>query len=148
MKGFPDLPPLWLLLFLALNWAIAKAIPGNPGSRFLDTLSWGLIGIGLLLIGWSALWFWRRKTTIEPHHTPDALIVEGPYKVSRNPIYLAFVIILIGAVIGRGQPLNLVLVPFFFGVLSRRFVLPEEAALRAAFGDEATLYFERTRRWL
>ncbi len=148
MKGFPDLPPLWLLLFLALNWLLSTIIPGNPSAPVLVWVGWALIGLGLILIAWSALWFWRKKTTIEPHHTPETLIIEGPYRLSRNPIYLALIIILLGAVIGRGQPAGLILVPIFFGILMRRFVIPEEQGLRAAFGAEAETYLSRTRRWL
>jgi len=77
MKGFPDLPPLWLALFLVLNWVVASAL-GGWQSALLTGMSWVFIGLGLAVIGWSALWFWRRKTTIEPHHAPGALIVEGP----------------------------------------------------------------------
>jgi len=147
MKGFPDLPPLWLVLFLVLNWAVATAL-GGWDSAVLRGLSWGLIGVGLALIGWSAFWFWRRKTTIEPHHAPGVLIVEGPFRVSRNPIYLALLIILLGAVIGRGQPVCLLFVGLFYWVLLARFVRPEEAAVRQAFGPAAERYFAQTRRWL
>ncbi len=147
MKGFPDLPPIWLVAFLVLNWAVALVLPGWS-SGLLEGASWALIGLGLGLIGWSAYWFWRRRTTIEPHHMPGALIVEGPFRISRNPIYLALLIILLGAVIGRGQPLCLILVALFYRVLSARFVRPEEDALRAAFGAEADSYMARTRRWL
>jgi protein-S-isoprenylcysteine O-methyltransferase Ste14 len=48
-------------------------------------------------------WFWRKKTTIEPHHTPTALIVEGPYRLSRNPIYLALLALLAGYVLRLGS---------------------------------------------
>ena len=148
MKGFPDLPPLWLALFLVLNYGVARVVPGVPVGAATGGLSWVLIGAGLLLIGWSALWFWRRKTTIEPHHTPQALIVEGPYRLSRNPIYLALAMILLGAVIGRGQPLSILLLPAFIYVLNRRFIIPEEQALRGAFGAEAEAYIASTRRWI
>ncbi len=148
MKGFPDLPPLWLVLFLVLNWAIAAYVPGFPVGSFTNALSWGLILIGLALIGWAAFWFWRRKTTIEPHHAPGTLIVEGPFRLSRNPIYLAMVIILLGAVFGRGQPICLFLMPIFVTVLKMRFVIPEEEALVARFGAEAEAYIKATRRWL
>lgn len=148
MKGFPDLPPLWLALFLVLNWGVASVVPGVPVGTASSGLSWLFIGLGLVLIGWSAIWFWRRKTTIEPHHTPQALIVEGPYRLSRNPIYLALAIILLGAVIGRGQPFCIILVPAFIYILNKRFIAPEEQALRAAFGAEADSYIASTRRWI
>jgi len=76
------------------------------------------------------------------------LIVEGPFRWSRNPIYLALLLILLGAVIGRGQPLCLIWVALFYWVLTARFVRPEEAALRDAFGASAQTYFNETRRWL
>ncbi|WP_298297667.1 isoprenylcysteine carboxylmethyltransferase family protein [uncultured Litoreibacter sp.] len=148
MKRFPDLPPVWLVVFLVLNWAIEKVVPGFPVGTFTTALSWSLIGLGLALIGWAAAWFWRRKTTIEPHHMPHKLIVEGPFRLSRNPIYLAMVIILIGAIFGRGQPISLFLLPIFVVVLKARFVLPEEDALAKTFGSDAEAYFKGTRRWL
>lgn len=148
MKGFPDLPPLWLVLFLVLNWLVTNVIPGNEAAPVLVWTGWGLIALALAMIIWSAIWFWRKNTTIEPHHEPSRLIVEGPYRLSRNPIYLSLLIILLGSVIVRGQPVALFLVPIFFGILTRRFVMPEEAALKAAFGREAETYLARTRRWL
>ncbi len=148
MKGFPDLPPIWLVLFLVLNWAMASAVPGFYVGPFTTGLSWGFIGLGLAVIGWSAFWFWKRKTTIEPHHMPEKLINEGPFRLSRNPIYLAMVIILMGAIFGRGQPINLILLPVFVVVLSMRFVIPEEVSLKKAFGATAEEYFAKTRRWI
>lgn len=148
MKGFPDLPPIWFVLFLGLNWGIASSIPGLTPGALLNGISWVLIGAGLGLILWAAIWFWRRKTTIEPHHSPTALIVEGPYRLSRNPIYLGLAVILLGAVIGRGQPLCLALVPLFIWILNARFAVPEERGLIEAFGSEAEAYLQATRRWI
>jgi len=149
MKGFPDLPPLWLLLFLVLAWLLATYLPlVTLFGPVLQALGWLLIAAGLGVIGWSALWFWRKRTTIEPHHAPGTLIVEGPYLFSRNPIYLAMLAMLIGYVASTGA-LSPVLLPVLFAwVLQSRFIAPEEAALRGAFGAEADRYFARTRRWL
>ena len=148
MKGFPDLPPLWLLLFLVLNWLLTLIVPGNTSAPVLRFAGYGIAGLGFVAIFWSAYWFWRRKTTIEPHHAPTNLIIEGPYRLSRNPIYLGMVLILLGAVLWAGQPVGLIFVVLFFGILTRRFVQPEETALREAFGEEADTYISRTRRWL
>lgn len=149
MKGFPDLPPLWLLLGLAVVWLLGSQLPllriAGPVGQAAGLV---LALAGLALILWSALWFWRKRTTIEPHHAPRALIVEGPYRLSRNPIYLGMVAILTGAVLWQGA-LSALPVPFAFAaILSRRFIQPEEAALRRAFGDEALRYLGSTRRWL
>jgi protein-S-isoprenylcysteine O-methyltransferase Ste14 len=149
LKGFPDLPPIWLLLGLGLVWFLGTHL---PLVRLFGPV-WQAAGVlvavaGLALILWAALWFWRKRTTIEPHHDPSALIVEGPYRLSRNPIYLGMLAILTGAVLWQGA-LSPVPVPVAFAaILTRRFILPEEAALRRAFGPEAERYIRATRRWL
>lgn len=149
MKGFPDLPPLWFGLGLGIAWLLAAYLPllrlFGPALQAAGAM---LVLAGLALIGWAALWFWRKKTTIEPHHAPTVLIVEGPYRLSRNPIYLGLLAILTGVVLWLGA-LSAVPVPFAFAaILTRRFVEPEEAALRRAFGADAERYLAATRRWL
>lgn len=148
MKGFPDLPPIWLLLALGVGWFLATYLPlvqaFGPAFRVAGLV---LSLAGIAAIFWSAWWFWRKKTTIEPHHTPGRLIVEGPYVYSRNPIYLGMAMILTGAVLWWGA-LSAVPLPLaFVAIIHTRFVLPEEAALRAAFGTEAEQYIAATRAW-
>lgn len=149
MTGFPDLPPLWLLAFMGLAAVIARYGPMLEiafGPLHLLGQVVSLAGIALFL--WSAWWFWRKKTTIEPHHAPGILIKEGPYRISRNPIYLAMVMILAGQVLWLGAILAVVAIPGLWAVLHTRFVIPEEAALEVAFGDEARRYLAATRRWI
>jgi protein-S-isoprenylcysteine O-methyltransferase Ste14 len=149
MKHFPDLPPVWLVLAMAAAWVLAAYLPlvrivGPVGQG----LGLALAGAGLGLIAWAAWWFWRKKTTIEPHHDPGVLIVEGPYRIGRNPIYLGMVAILAGMVLWLGA-ISALPVPFAFAaILTRRFILPEEAALRRAFGARGHAYLAATRRWV
>ena len=149
LKGFPDLPPIWLLAGLGLAWLLAGWL---PLVRLFGPV-WQAAGIGLALAGlglilWAAWWFWRKKTTIEPHHDPGVLIVEGPYRLSRNPIYVGMLAILTGTVMWFGALSGLPLPVAFAVILERRFILPEEAALVRAFGPEATRYMAVTRRWV
>ena len=149
MKHFPDLPPVWLVLGIAVAWVLARYIPlvrvVGPVGQGVGVL---LVVAGILLILWAALWFWRKKTTIEPHDTPTVLIVEGPYRISRNPIYLGMLAVLVGVVLWLGA-ISALPVPFAFAaVLTRRFILPEEAALRRSFGAQANAYLAATRRWV
>lgn len=149
MKGFPDLPPLWLMAFMIAAWVLARIVPIVQTSSNLLQSAGTLIAIaGLALIAWSAIWFWRKKTTIEPHHEPGTLIIEGPYRISRNPIYLGMVVILTGQVIWLGALLPVILPPALLWILTERFAKPEEAALKQAFGAEAQTYLAATRRWL
>ena len=149
MKGFPDLPPIWFAGFCVAAWFLARELPLVMA---FGPLFWGvgliMIAAGLGVILWSALWFLRKKTTIEPHHNPTTLITEGPFRFSRNPIYLGMVLMLTGYVAWLGA-LSAVLLPgLYIAVLTLRFILPEEDRLREAFGQEAERYMQATGRWL
>jgi len=149
MKGFPDLPPVWMALGLGVAWVLATYLPLVRLFGPVWQAAGGLLAVaGVVVIVWSAWWFWRKRTTIEPHHDPSVLIVEGPFTISRNPIYLGMLAIVTGVVVWLGA-LSAVAVPVAFAaVLTRRFIEPEEAALRRAFGAEGQAYLARTRRWL
>lgn len=115
---------------------------------FLNILSW-LFFVGAIgLIVWSALWFFMKRTPIEPHHTPKTLIVEGPYRLSRNPIYLGLVIITLGSALGHGSIFGIASAALLWRILDARFVATEEAVLGETFGEEATKFFDQTRRWI
>ena len=149
LKGFPDLPPIWFAGFCGAAWLLARELPLTTA---FGPLWWGL-GVllavaGVALIGWSAWWFWVHRTPIEPHHDPRALITEGSYRFSRNPIYLAMLAMLTGYVFWLGVLSPVLLPVLFHQVLTRRFIEDEEARLVAAFGLEARRYLQVTRRWL
>jgi protein-S-isoprenylcysteine O-methyltransferase Ste14 len=116
-------------------------------SRFLTALSWIIFILAGLLIGWSGLWFWRKRTPIEPHHTPKNLIIEGPYQVSRNPIYLALVMLTVGSALGHGSVIGIAIAACLWWVLDKRFATAEETLLLETFGAEAEDYLSKTRRW-
>lgn len=149
MKGFPDLPPIWFAGFCAAAWLLARELPLVTA---FGPLFWGigivLIAAGVAGIGWSAWWFWKKRTTIEPHHAPTKLITEGPYRFTRNPIYLCLLAMLTGYVLWLGVLSPALLPPLFGSVLTRRFIVPEEERLIEIFGLEARRYLQRTRRWL
>ena len=141
----PDLPPIWLAAFAAVVWLLARWL---PLWRFdVAPLGQGIVYCGLALVVWSAIWFWRKDTPIEPGSEPEALIVEGPYRINRNPIYTGLAMILLGYALGQGALIGVVVACVFPVFISRRFVVVEEEALRAAFGAEAEAYISRTRRW-
>ena len=144
-QGFPDIPPVWALGVAAAQWAAAALL---PVLRFeLEWLGWALVLAGLALGVWAAVWFRRKRTSIEPRDVPRALIVEGPFRVNRNPIYTGFALILLGWGVLLGALSAALLSAAFPLAIDRRFVRGEEAALRAAFGSEADRYIAATRRW-
>ena len=149
IKVFPDLPPIWwagsmgtiyLAKWFAPSWHWQADVVNIPSKIIFYT--------GLALIGWSATWFWQRKTPIEPHNTPQTLIIEGPYRVSRNPIYLGLVMLTLWSALGHTSLVGLMATVLLWWVLDLRFARKEEKLLVATFGDAATAYLARTRRWI
>ncbi|MGY6547880.1 MAG: methyltransferase family protein [Roseinatronobacter sp.] len=142
-----DYPPIWLMGALALVW-LETLLPMHALPPALPAIGTGLalLAVGLFaLAGWE---FLRARTTIIPHQAPRALITSGIFALSRNPIYLADVVLLVGLSLRWGALSGLILAPGLALVLQRRFILPEEARLRAAFGAAADAYFLHTRRWV
>lgn len=143
-REFPDLPPLWALGAAALAWGLARVL---PLAALPAWPAWPLLAAGLGLIVWSARWFRAKRTPIEPRETPRALIVEGPYRINRNPIYTGLALVLLGWAFWLGAASALLPAIAFAVVIDRRFVRGEESALVAAFGAEAERYLAATRRW-
>ena len=141
-----NLPPLWLIGFMAAAWGLARL--WAPLGEVLLWPGRGLVAVGIALIVWSALAFRRARTTIVPHQAPSALVEAGPYRFSRNPIYLADLVILAGAALILGAPLALILLVPFREVLLRLFIRPEEAVLERDLGPAYLDYKARVRRWL
>lgn len=140
-------PPTWLLLCLALAWLQARIVPILPpvaGTRHLSTL---FIVAGLLVIGLAAWQFRAHKTTIMPREVPRTMIDTGLYAYSRNPIYVADAMILAGCAL-RWDMAGLILVPAFVWVITTRFIIGEEAGMRAQFGTAYDAYATRVRRWI
>jgi len=141
-----NLPPVWLALFIAAAWGIARI--SAPLGDFLVWPGWTLIVAAIALAVWSAVAFRRARTTIVPHQPPSALVETGPYRWSRNPIYLADLVILAGAALILGAPLALILLVPFHQVLLRLFILPEEAVLTRELGQPYMDFMARVRRWV
>jgi protein-S-isoprenylcysteine O-methyltransferase Ste14 len=141
-----DIPPVWLVLFLALARAIAWAVPVPLAGGPVVGVALMLGGLGLLLAAVAQMMAGR--TTVHPHGQPEALVTGGLFSLSRNPIYLADALILAGASLWWDGLLALCLVPLFMALITRRFIAREEALLSGRFGPAFAAYRTRTRRWL
>ena len=146
MPKWLDLPPIWLIAMMALGYLIAGAAP-QPGWP-APWVGGGIIAAGVLLAGWAAVSFRAAKTTIIPHQTPSSLITTGAFALSRNPIYLADAVVLFGWMLIWGAAAPFLLVPAFVLIINARFIRPEEARLRAGFGERFESYCATTRRWI
>ena len=148
MAKMIDLPPIWLAAFLAAVWAIGHWLPLPVFGALGDGLAVVLALAGLVLFGGAVARMMRARTTVIPHLQPQALVTGGVFRLSRNPIYLGDVAFLLAMILWRDVPLALPLVPAFVWVIRTRFILAEEARLRAAFGAEFDAWAARVRRWV
>ena len=145
----PFIPPFWLLLavvgMVAFDQVPEQSMILAPPFSYAG---WLLIGGGLCVALYVDLTFKRRGTTILPFREASTLVVEGPFRYSRNPIYAGMAAALVGLGITLGKPLPLLVVPVFIWLIQRHFIRQEEAELEATFGDDYRSYRKRVRRWL
>ena len=92
--------------------------------------------------------FKQRGTTVKPFEPSSALVTDGIFRYSRNPMYLGMYIFLAGLGIGLGSALPFLVIPVFAVWMNLKFVVPEEEMLARQFGDAYAEYAERVRRWL
>ena len=113
----------------------------------LQSPSWGA---AFLIEAVSVFAFLRARTTVTPLKPEKAstLVVSGLYRVSRNPMYLGMLILLIGWTLWLGNPASLLLLPVFVIYVTVFQIKPEEAALSEKFGSDFDAYRRRVRRWL
>lgn len=140
-----------LLAAVVLAFLLQYVFPLTwPG---LDDRPAQIVGIaiglgGFLLIVWAAFTLAREKTTVMPHQASEKLVISGPYKYRRNPIYVADVMILLGlAELSKNIWLVAAAIAFV-PLVTWLAILPEERHLEARFGDDYRDYKQRTRRWI
>ena len=148
MLRFLHLPPVWLAALMAVGWGAARLHAPLSDWKWSVPAGAALMGAGLALITWSVLCFRRARTSVVPRRVPEALVGDGPYRFSRNPIYLADLLILAGWGLVLGAPLALLLVLPMLWMLREWFVKGEEEVLAERFGGAYSDYCARVRRWI
>ena len=143
------LPPLLLLAALATMLALHMLLPLPPLLLFPWRATGAVFGTaGVALVLWAGTIFARVGTAIHPLARSSFLVRSGPFRFSRNPIYLGMVLILTGAALALGSATPWLIIPVFIGALARQVIAGEERKLTAEFGAEYMEYCTRVRRWL
>ena len=142
-------PPFWLIGCLGLQWALCRWVPAAefdiPSAVLISRV---VGGFALLVFAASFIQFRLHRTTIEPGKESSALIMRGPYRWSRNPIYLAMALLLLAAAIRLACASAFLPVVGFVWVISVQFIAMEERMLLDRFGGDYEAYRDRVRRWL
>ncbi|CAD5107925.1 methyltransferase family protein [Zestomonas carbonaria] len=142
-------PPLIYLIFIGVAWGLTYLLPlPLPENNWTIYLGWGLIDAGILLSAWSALAMAQHKTTINPYKKPRHLLESGPFRYSRNPIYLGFNLIYGGIALLIHSWWPWILLPLLILTMTLGVIVPEEVVLERQFGDSYRRYRARVRRWL
>ena len=143
-------PPIaWavaVLAGLALNWLMP--LPFIPAAVPAGGLGAMVFALALALVAWAIVTMTRAGSNVPTSRPTTTIVNTGPYRFTRNPIYLGMVLGLLGLTIALNSLwLLLTLVPFAlvirYGVVAR-----EEAYLERKFGDDYRRYRARVRRWL
>jgi protein-S-isoprenylcysteine O-methyltransferase Ste14 len=140
-------PPVWFLLCVGAASGLERLLPVAIAPPLLEFgIAVMLLGLGLIL---AALAVMLAARTDPRPHTPDrALVTHGPFRVTRNPIYLGLLVVAAGIALASGSLWAWLAVAVLFGLLDRLVIAKEEAYLLARFGKDYADYMARVRRWM
>lgn len=142
-------PPLIYVIGFVAGYLAHRArpvalVPGGSGRL----VGWVVVGLGVLLTVSALLTFVRARTAINPNKATMVIVPHGPYRFTRNPMYLGWVVMYLGAVLIANTPWPLVFLPGVVWVVDRMVIAREEGYLERKFGDVYRAYRARVRRWI
>jgi protein-S-isoprenylcysteine O-methyltransferase Ste14 len=142
-------PPVVALMFIVIAYFLGRFVPfpfsAPPILRYIGlamTFAGFLLGIGAFVE------FRKARTTLDPHGSAKQLVTSGIYRFTRNPIYLGFLLMVIGLPLNSGLYWGVVLAPFYVFMMNRLIIQYEEEYLERKFAKTYTSYTSRVRRWL
>ncbi|HKW40162.1 MAG TPA: isoprenylcysteine carboxylmethyltransferase family protein [Gemmatimonadales bacterium] len=144
-------PPVIAAGVFVVGYAIHRFAPlrlaAEPGA-FQRLAGWVLVAVSLLLSTAAVFLFRRAGTTPNPTRPTTALVVHGPYRFTRNPMYVGFSLLYLGLALLVNSAWTLVLFPVMIVLLEKWVIVREEAYLEAKFGAAYRAYKARVRRWI
>lgn len=151
-EDHPDVafhPSFLLVALLVTGWTLRQAqpLPFLP-DEFARPIGGALAGASFFLFSWATLTMHRAGTNIPPHLPAKALVRSGPYRFSRNPIYLSLAIGFVALAAWLNTAWYLLMNLLFVGLMSAGVILREERYLSRKFGIRYERYRSDVRRWL
>jgi protein-S-isoprenylcysteine O-methyltransferase Ste14 len=148
-------PPLLFAAGFLAGWLIDRRVVrlpllrmGEPLATQIQVAALALCVIGLALAAWGLITFARARTAIIPHRPASRLVQTGPYRFTRNPMYVGLTLLYVGLTGLSDSMWPLVFLPFVLIALHQAVIRREERYLSTAFGKEYAAYQRRVRRWL
>ena len=134
-----------LIVGLVANWLSPLPILAGRVGLWMG-IALAIAGLGLIVTG--IIEFRRANTAVVPFSPTTAIVSSGPFRFTRNPLYLGFVLIYIGASLAANTLWPLFMLPLAILVLLHGVVKREERYLERKFGTAYTDYRARVRRWM
>ena len=149
VAGVPVPPPLIYVAGLAAG-GLAELVRSTTGPPRSVSVTIAIVGVlaWLALDGLAAMRFSRAGTPVIPFKPSTALVVDGPYRISRNPIYLGMAALYVGLAFLFGLMWALLFMPFVLIAVDRLVIAREEPYLERKFGQDYVEYKKRVRRWI
>ena len=145
----PFPPAIYPALSIGGGYFLQRFIPLlQPSHTSFTTTGWVIFVSGMLLLVWSITTLRKFKTTTMPHHPAKYLVTTGPYRFSRNPIYLAFLLLTLASALATGNLWILLSLPVVMWALAIYAIHPEESHLKQTFEDSYIEYSRKVRRWV
>ena len=143
-------PWVFVLTYLAgvgleYAWPLGWAIAALPGARIVGV---ALLSVGAALAGWGLLTFRRARTTTVPGQASSQLVTWGPFRFTRNPMYVGLIVAYLGEAGVLQQVWPLLLLPLTVAYLNWVVIPVEESKLTEVFGVAYEQYRGHVRRWL
>ncbi|MGB1580311.1 MAG: methyltransferase family protein [Nevskiales bacterium] len=148
----PDVPvpaPVYFGLLLAVGYCLQLLLPIENAATAAQFLAgWAMIAVAAALLLWCFALFVRKRTTIMPKNPVAVLVEQGPYRYSRNPMYVSLALFHLGIALSTANPWHFI--TFIPDMLAIRYwvIAPEEAYMQARFGPEYSEYCAAVRRWI
>jgi protein-S-isoprenylcysteine O-methyltransferase Ste14 len=143
------IPPFVYLIGLALGFGMTLWVPFR---LVPDWVAWPLAGAlvacGAVLAASAVLRFKGVGTTVRPDRAASTLVITGPYRITRNPMYLGLALIYLGIAIAGQSLWAIILLPPVLIIIQRYAIHREEAFLERRFGRDYVDYTTRVRRWI
>jgi protein-S-isoprenylcysteine O-methyltransferase Ste14 len=145
------IPPLIPLSFIILAWLINRyvyALPIPLADNIQLIIAYVMMAIASVLFAFSLYFFFKTRQNPEPHTPTNALYTGGIFRITRNPIYLGFLVAQVVVAIKLNNLYVILSLPFVFWLLNKWVIDPEEIYLEQLFGPEYLDYKQKVRRWL
>src|SRR4051812_8134489 len=142
-------PPLIYVAGLLAGWLLERRYPLTSLPRNIS-IAGGIVLIlaGLLVTRAAARSMWAAKTSMIPIRPTTAIVSDGVYRFTRNPMYVSMVAVYVGIALLIRAAWALVLLPLVVLLVDRLVIAKEERYLRGKFGETYTNYCSRVRRWI